>query len=446
MPPEPHGTVLAEAGEIAADLALDGRRVRTAGREARGARAPAEVGGDDRAPPGLAQGALPGVEKGRVADHVAVPVAEGLRPALELHQHLGVRTHPELVDAAPLLGAQTRAAEVDPAQGRERDREHDPVGDHLVGHAAEAHPVAAIGPLEERLQRRPEPDRPVGQLPRERVDDLVVASADVEALVGAGRVLDELVEEVEGAQPVGVEAELARHLRPHQLPLLPTAAARAVVVEPVGDRELVEGAGRRGCVGVAVRPYAACRRLDPALEHAAARAQLATMAPGAVEPQPRTAGVRNSVQIGELKPELLRERADSLVARVDELPPMLGRLSARELARRPAAAADPLRVRLVHRAREPALLQPVGAREAGEAGADDDDPRRRRSESPPHPSRSAREQARSAERAEPQQLASGEPLRHRPISIAPPARRTSLERASGRAPGRSGAEPGARGS
>ena len=41
-----------------------------------------------------------------------------------------------------------------------------------------------------------------------------------------------------------------------------------------------------------------------------------------------TAGVRNSVQIGELKPELLRERADSLVARVDELPPMLGRLSA----------------------------------------------------------------------------------------------------------------------
>ena len=123
-----------------------------------------------------------------------------------------------------------------------------------AGDAAEAHPVAAVAPLEQRLERRVRCRTvPSGSCAASACDDLVVAAAHVEALVGAGGALDELVEEVERAQPVGVEAELARHLGPHDCPCLPRLPPGAVVVEPVGDRELVERAGRRRRVGVAVR-------------------------------------------------------------------------------------------------------------------------------------------------------------------------------------------------
>ena len=266
------------------------------------------------------------------------------------------------------------AVEVDPAQGGERHRQHHPVGDHLAADPGEAQGEAAVTAPRQRLERGIEADGAVRKRASEAVDDLVVAPAHVIALVGPLDLAGVEVEEVEGAEPVGIEPELARHLGPDELARASEAAAGNIRVEPLGDAETIERPGRVGRVGVAVWADAPRRRLDPALEARRASRRSGDAA-GAVEPEPRAARVRDRVEVDQLELEPTSQRPHPPMAGVDEFATVLGRLRARELARCPAAAADPLGVRLIDRAAEAATLEPVGAGEAGETRADDDDPR-----------------------------------------------------------------------
>ena len=112
-------------------------------------------------------------------------------------------------------------------------------------------------------------------------------------------------------------------------------------------------------------------------------------------------------QVVELEAELLGELADLRVALVDQLPAVLGDLALGEVvAQRPAAAAEPIGG-LVEVGAVARLLQPVGAGEAGEAGADDHDPgarpprSRRRAVRPAPPPSRARRRRRGAPPAQP---------------------------------------------
>src|SRR5207302_3963660 len=82
-------------------------------------------------------------------------------------------------------------------------------------------------------------------------------------------------------------------------------------------------------------------------------------------------------QVVEGEAELLDEVAQLGVALVDELAAVLGDLTAPARAVAEAASAHARRVRFVDLRVVARLLQPVGAREAREAGADDGDPRPR---------------------------------------------------------------------
>ena len=125
---EPHPSAAGELAEVPAHLARRCWCMCLGRDQPAAARAPAEVGGDDARATRLAERALPGSEVRIVAVRVPVPSPVRLGPTVELHQHLGVRPHPELVDAAPPLRAQPGVAEVDPPQRRERQREHDAIG------------------------------------------------------------------------------------------------------------------------------------------------------------------------------------------------------------------------------------------------------------------------------------------------------------------------------
>ena len=259
-------------------------------------------------------------------------------------------------------------------------------------------------------------DRPVGEGRGDRVDDLVVAALDVVALVGAGRALDVLGEQVEGAEPGRVEPELRCHLGPHVLAPRAGGAAGQPPVEPVGDREPVEGDRGGGVIGGAVGADPTRVVEQKALEQPPLGAHRRPAHQAPVQPQPRGAGVRDRVEVGELEPEALRQRPHPVVARVDELAAVLGRLGVVPVARGPAAPADPVGVRLVDGRGDAAVVESKGAGEPGETGADDHDPRlgrgpRLRASEHGRAQRQRRRPARSA----PQQLTPRDPpsLLHR---------------------------------
>ena len=78
-------------------------------------------------------------------------------------------------------------------------------------------------------------------------------------------------------------------------------------------------------------------------------------------------------EVVEREPELVGQLTHGGVALVDELAAVLRDLAVGKAADRPAAAADSFWIRLVDRGVVPGLMQPVGARQAGEPCADDGD-------------------------------------------------------------------------
>src|SRR6202000_2780676 len=68
------------------------------------------------------------------------------------------------------------------------------------------------------------------------------------------------------------------------------------------------------------------------------------------------------------------EGAGAVGGGVDEPAAVLGGLPGGEIARGPAAPTDPRPVRLMERAGDAALVEPIGAGEPGEPGGDDRDP------------------------------------------------------------------------
>jgi hypothetical protein len=96
--------------------------------------------------------------------------------------------------------------------------------------------------------------------------------------------------------------------------------------------------------------------------------------PGAVEVVERLGPVLlRGEQVVEIEPQLLGQLADLGVVLVDQLAPVLCDLSVAEgAAERPATAAEP-GVALVDGRDHARLLEPVGAGQAGKAGAHDGD-------------------------------------------------------------------------
>ena len=83
------------------------------------------------------------------------------------------------------------STEVHLAKARERNGQHDVVGGDVLAEAPEAELVGAAASPPQRHERRVEFQRPVGQALGEPGDDLVVAAANVVALIGSARPLNE---------------------------------------------------------------------------------------------------------------------------------------------------------------------------------------------------------------------------------------------------------------
>ena len=160
--------------------------------------------------------------------------------------------------AADLAGEKPARPVVDLAQGRERQRQHHPVGAHLEGAAAATRECARVRPVgvsAQGGQRRLVGDRPGREPGRQAMGDLVGAAVHPEPLVRvavererpAGR-LAQLGDHRQGAADGDVHPILRAIGLADQAAELRVAAAGDARVEPVGDRHLVQLAGgpRRG--------------------------------------------------------------------------------------------------------------------------------------------------------------------------------------------------------
>jgi hypothetical protein len=107
-------------------------------------------------------------------------------PAGKLHLDLRVGAERFLADGPPLRRRQLDPAQLYLAQLRERQREHDVIGGHVMkaGTAGERARVPAVPAAAHRHETLPQVDRAAGQPAEESPDELIVAFADVPLLVG----------------------------------------------------------------------------------------------------------------------------------------------------------------------------------------------------------------------------------------------------------------------
>ena len=362
-----------EAGEGVADPTGRRRAVRTVA--ALGcAVAPAGEDGEEAGAAPLVDRAAPGVNV--LVVEFAVPAVVVGEVAAELEEQLRVGAHPKLLDAAALACSEARAVEVDPAQRGEREAEDDDFGAGLGRRAGEGERVAGATAAQAG-ERGVELQRPGREAVGEAPGDLVVAAVDVEAFVGFGAEGAELEQHRDRREAVGVEPVLLRHQLFGGAPEEVVGAIREGLGEPLGGGFLVELAGGAG------RPVPG-EAADPAgvgvgafFEQVLLAEDLGEVPHLAAEDEPRRPPRRAPRRRGEVvqrEPELLRQRPDPVLGGVDELAAVLGGLAGGELARGPAAAADPVRVRLIQRRSDPPLVQPIGAGQPREPRAHDRHP------------------------------------------------------------------------
>jgi hypothetical protein len=355
------------------------RGVRAAGRIGRAAGA-AAVDDEDAASSGLVHGRVPRVAGDEVGLDVPVVSVGAPRSARELERQLRVRRHAEPADRRVLRGREPGSAIVDLAQRREREREHDAVGADVEGSsaaAAEAAHVGAVASAAQADQRRTQGDGTGRQPGGQAVGDPVSAAVHLEALVRAAvererppRRLPQLSDHGERAAHADVDPVLGAVRLADQTAQLGAAPAGDARVDPVGDRHLVDLARTARRAGGPNVPLE--RRVDGGEVGARAGEGI----PPAVEPvQVRAQSARRlGVRVVEVQAELAHERADGVVVGVDRLAALLDDLAVGEVAAQGArASADAVR-RLVHRASDAVLGEPVGAHQTGDAGAHDHDP------------------------------------------------------------------------
>ena len=227
---------------------------------------------------------------------------------------------------------------------------------------------------------------PGGSVVRCSADDLVVAAADVPALVGTRCRDHRVVHPVERGEGVQVQPVPARHHLVEPRADAGAHHARDVGLEPLAHRTLVERLGRRcgGAVGdgAHVHRARAVHQSDPPSLLCGRRVDTGHDGLGLVDGEvaPRddawVARARDIPlpQIVEAEVELTGERSDVHVARVDELAAVLGGLSFGPAPRGPAAATQAV-PRLVHPHGKPCSREPVGGGDAREPGAHHDEAR-----------------------------------------------------------------------
>src|SRR5829696_1151975 len=303
-------------------------------------------------------------------------------PRLEADVELGVGAHRQLADRARLARVEAGLGEVDGAQHRERQREHDPVG-------RDARRGRALLERERVAPARGEPDRDelgaLRDLPVQRgghrLHELVVAAADVELLVGGSEQpqlalarVAEQIEQVERALLGALGAELDGVGDVEQLPEARRAPAGHALLDPLRDRHRVQlPPARRGD-----RIRGRIRRgrdvlMDLLIDGVVVLGGLRERVRTAVEVIQRLGAVGLGLeQVVQRQVQLLGQLTELDVARVDQLAAVLGDEPGRERAAdRPAAPAEAVAA-LVQLRSHPRAPETVGARQPREASPDDD--------------------------------------------------------------------------
>ena len=299
----------------------------------------------------------------------AVP-AERREPVLELQQHLRVRPHPQLVDRLQALPAEPGPVQVDVAERGERQAQHDVVGDHGRGHTAEPELERPVAPFDHRLQRRLQVQRVGGEQVGEHVRDLIVAAADVVALVRrSARVRrDVRVEQRDRGRVLGVDPPEPREPDVDRPAQERRAPAGHVGVHPLAHRHPVERLRGRARLPPPVRTDLLRVTHQPADHHVEVLPNVVPIPERSVQDQ-QTLDVAlllvGGPQVVEVQAKGRDDAPELYVPGVDELAAVLGHLSAVERPRGPTAAADPI-ARLVQVRTDAVLLQLVRAANTGE--------------------------------------------------------------------------------
>ena len=297
-----------------------------------------------------------------IARETPRPVERGER-AVKLQVQLRVRPHRELRDRSTLPRRQREARKVEVSEYRERQREDDAIGHHIVGHAREPQAYASVPTRPGRLQCVAGHERLRRQGALEPLHDHVVAPGDPEALVRARVGNHERLEQVDRRQIVGLEAEEALHERSECQTEQGTRSAGQVRLEPLCHRQLIE----LDCVGpglvVEVPTDAPVVGPQPAHEGIEIGEHVRHVAQPPVEPDRIQTACRERLLdfVHEWDPEFLGERPDVVMTTVYVLPAVLGGLTGvEETTEREAPTSDPL-LRLVERGRDPVAVQSVDA-------------------------------------------------------------------------------------
>ena len=299
----------------------------------------------------------------------------------ELHHELGVGAVAELVDQGRLLGRQRERREVDLAQQRKRDRQHDACRGDLEGgpDGTFGRGRLALEAQREALARGGHRDQlGVGreltvQLGRELLDERLVAEVRVVALVGLAED-DELVgglgidqiEQVQDRLELGLEAVL---LGERDLEDLLDERPRLGLFEERRDRHPIEPREL-----VVVRLGQRDRRQQLRRERRPLGQQVldGDVLPVEEERLAHLAFGHARLQVVERDVELGREALHDRVRRVDELAAELDDLPVgKAIALGPHTPADAWRG-VEHERVDPGLLQAIGAVQPGHARADDD--------------------------------------------------------------------------
>ena len=175
-----------------------------------------------------------------------------------------------------------------------------------------------------------------------------------------------------------IQTEEARHEDAEGLPEQRVGSAREVLLEPLEHRDPIERA--RGGPGLVaeVAPDLLVVRGEAVIEESEVGEHHVGIAIAAVDPQELSSAGRERLREGvdEVDVELGGEPAELPVPGIDVLAVVLARLFVlEEAAERPTTSAQPLVARLVHGRAHASRRQEMGAREAGEAPANDGDRR-----------------------------------------------------------------------
>ena len=329
----------------------------------------------------------------RIGVGVAVTAERPPVPAGEAHVELGVRPHAQLSDRPRLDVAEAGLRPVHlGAEDGEWQREHHAVGGHDASADRQLVARARAADGRERCSRGDLPVEPPGELG----DDLVVAPAHVELLVGVPEQaqlaladVPEQVQQVESALVGARGAVLDVVGDVEQLAELGRPAAGDARVDPPGDAHVVQRPPgfRRDEVRGRVRG-ARDVGVEGLIDAVEVVRRVVVRVRRAVEVVQRLRSVLLGLeQVVEGQPQLLAEVLDVEMVAVYELAAVLRDLSVCEHSPdRPAPPAEPVRG-LVDVRQHTCLTEPVGGREPRESRADHDDLAGRR---PAGRSRSAR--------------------------------------------------------